>query len=628
MPTPLSESHVERLAKLLLNDQLVLFVGAGISHQAKARDASGRRLPLWRELAEHVAAQCGEKTGNYSQSILDLFDAIETNQSRGQLEEAVRSALPENEFEPSPMHAALASLPWHMVYTTNYDNLLIRALNETEPIDDENKYELLQREKERRPRLVHLHGTLQKMRTLTGNDFSRWSKKNPIAYNYLQNIALNRAILFVGYSFSDPHLKYGLLPWVKEITQGRGRRHYAWMWDVTPEQVRLLDKRDQIEVIPIRADSDWEAAVVQLSKQVQASSRKPHKSRKRIVVASVIPQAQPDDEVVINGYKLFYHRTRKQMSLRQLSVATAMSVQALNNLEQVKVKLKAGPNCFGKTTRANVTRLEHALGCPGELAFGKNDFLAAYILFYKVNRKQPARMSVTKQIDFAADTKAVVFDFGGTLTRSTSPVSTWERMWTASGYTIQDAGHYHRQFIAGNLSHQQWCDATCERFRKGGFSRAHLKTIIDGIQPVAGLHETLAKLHDQGISLHVVSGSVKEIILSILGNSARFFDEIKANEFVWDADGVIKEIRGHQFDFEGKARFITRVIEDRSISPLEVLFIGNSLNDSWASQSGARTLCVNPTHVDYSNTLLWTDYITHMTNLSEVLPFARRTTGP
>ena len=76
MPTPLSESHVERLAKLLLNDQLVLFVGAGISHQAKARDASGRRLPLWRELAEHVAAQCGEKTGNYSQSILDLFDAI------------------------------------------------------------------------------------------------------------------------------------------------------------------------------------------------------------------------------------------------------------------------------------------------------------------------------------------------------------------------------------------------------------------------------------------------------------------------------------------------------------------------------------------------------------------------
>jgi len=626
MTTPLSDSHVERLAKLLLNDQLVLFVGAGISHQAKARDGSGRRLPLWRELGEQVAAQCGEQTGNYSQNILDLFDAIETNQSRGQLEEAVRNALPDNEFEPSPMHAALARLPWHMVYTTNYDNLLIRALNETEPIDDEIKYELLQRDQERRPRLVHLHGTLQRIRTLTGNDFSRWSKKNPVAYNYLQHIALNRAILFVGYSFSDPHLKYGLLPWVKEITQGRGRRHYAWIWEVSPEQARLLDKRDQIEVIPIRSDSDWEAAVAQLAERVQAASRKPQKARKRSTVPA-IPDAEPDDEVVINGYKLFYHRTRKQMSLRHLSIATAISVQMLNNLEQVKVKLKAGPNCFGKTTRSNVTRLEHALGCPGELAFGKNDFLAAYILFYKVNRKQPARMSVTKQIDFAADTKAVVFDFGGTLTRATSPVSTWERMWTASGYTIQDAGHYHRQFIAGNLSHQQWCDATCERFRKGGFSRAHLKSIIDGIEPVVGLHETLAQLHDQGISLHVVSGSVKEIILSVLGNSARFFDEIKANEFVWDADGIIKEIRGHQFDFEGKARFITRVIEDRSISPLEVLFVGNSLNDSWASQSGARTLCVNPTHVDYSNTLLWTDYIKDMTNLSEILPFARRTTG-
>jgi phosphoserine phosphatase/NAD-dependent SIR2 family protein deacetylase len=625
MATPLPEQHADRLARLLNNDQLVLFVGAGISHQAIPCAGGMGRLPLWRDLAIEVATTCGEKAESYEYNFLDLFDAINANLSRAALEDAVREALPEKLYEPSRVHSQLAKLPWHLIYTTNYDDLLARALDTDEPIDDEEKYEWFSREAARRPRLIHLHGTLRNLKTLTGSDYGGWAEKNPIACNKLQEVLLSKTILFVGYSFSDPNLKFGLLPWIKAVTGARGRRYYAWMWQPNLEQIKLLDRIYSVEAIPIKNDPDWVDAFQQVEGALNRTKAKGISSRRRRLG---IAPLSPTDEVIINGYKLFYYRTGRQMSIRRLSTESGVDVLKINALEQVKVTISAGPACFKRSTRAELYQLERTLDCPGELEFGDpNDFLATYIMFYKVHHKKKARLGAAKQLDFSADTKAVIFDFGGTLTKSFSPTSTWERMWLSVGYKIEDAGHLHRQFVAGNITHQQWCDLTCKRLRDRGFSKDTMRQIISHVEPVAGLAEALSALHEQGTSLHIVSGSVREIIQEILGDTWELFQDIKANEFVYDRNGVLEEIRGHKFDFEGKAKFISRVVEERRCSALEVLFVGNSLNDSWASRSGARTLCVNPTHVNYSDTKIWTDYIREMADLREILPFAKRVTS-
>jgi hypothetical protein len=70
------------------------------------------------------------------------------------------------------------------------------------------------------------------------------------------------------------------------------------------------------------------------------------------------------------------------------------------------------------------------------------------------------------------------------------------------------------------------------------------------------------------------------------------FEEIRANEIVFDSSGIISEIQGTSFDFEGKAVFLKRVIEDLRLSPSDVLFVWNSCNNVFTSQSGVRTLCV------------------------------------
>jgi SIR2-like domain/NACHT domain len=264
MPGPLPDQHAKILAQKLADGQLALFVGAGLSRQAIVKDGSGRRLPLWKELAEQVAKARHEDLEAYGGNILDLFDAIELGQSRFTLEQAVRAVLDDAAFDPSPAHRALAELPWAAVYTTNYDGLLGRMLN-ADPVFEEEQYDRLQLSADRRPRLFHVHGTLAKPHTLTREDYRLWPEKHPRAFRDLEHVILNKTVLFVGYSLSDPHLADGVLPTVRKITAGREKRLYAWMWKTPQNQVQLLDRRDKIKAIPIQGDEDWAAAFRQVA---------------------------------------------------------------------------------------------------------------------------------------------------------------------------------------------------------------------------------------------------------------------------------------------------------------------------------------------------------------------------
>lgn len=626
MTGPLPAEHVQQLVRLLADDQLILFVGAGISRQAVARDGGKKRLPLWGELANKVAAASGEKLSDYNGNLLDLFDAIAANKTRADLEEAIRKAIPEAAFDPGPTHLKLAQIPWHIVYTTNYDNLLSRVLREPNPIDEEKEYEWLRRAPAQRPKLIHLHGSLSSMGTLTGTDYSTWHDRNPQASTVLRGFALNKSLLFIGYSFNDPHLRE-LFAWLESVTQGRGKRHYAWMWNLSPQYSRLMDKRDRVEVVNFTRDEQWHKAFEQI---IQALPKR----RKlagvatggaRLRTRSSASVAACDTDAVVNGYKLFFHRTQRRMSVKGLSSASGVSATLINQLEQVKTGGRAGPGIFKRAPRDDLARLEKALNCVGALEFGQDDdFLARYLMFFQVNKTVAKGAAGSKSLPFKApETKCVVFDFGGTLTRPRPGLSTWERLWEVVGADLVEAGDLHRQFLQKKIEHQEWCDITRDRLREKNFRAKHLTKIIEGIEPIAGLEATIQSLHQRGVSLYIVSGSIREIIRAVLGSKVfGLFEEVKANDFRYDRKtGLLSEIRGHRFDFEGKADFIERVIEDKNCAPLEVLFVGNSLNDSWASKSGARTLCVNPQNVNPYDARLWTDCLVQMDDLSQILPF-------
>ena len=315
------------------------------------------------------------------------------------------------------------------------------------------------------------------------------------------------------------------------------------MWNAQPDEIKLLDKRDSITVTSIRENSDWTTAFRQLRET--ATQKEKTVRRHKPIISHNHNFLDAGNKAVVNGYKLFYYRQFSGLSLKKISHSSGVDVRTINNLEQVKTGSSTGPNCFKTITREELAAIEQSIGCIGKLEYGQpDDFLAKFIMFYKVNKTIAKNKSRIKQLDFFPDTKAVVFDFGGTLTRTSSNRSTWEKMWEIVGYTSSDAGHYHRLYIADKIKHQEWCDITANELRKKGFSKEHLQQIISTIKPMQGLTDAINELRRQDTMLYIVSGSIKEIILEVLGKCFSDFSDIKANEIAFDEQGIIKSIRG------------------------------------------------------------------------------------
>jgi hypothetical protein len=273
MPGPLPPDLTHTLAQKLRDGQLVLFAGAGLSMQAKARDGAGRRMPSWDGLLQQIAARFGENMDDYRDEPLGMFDAIIADHGgRPAAENAVRDAIADSDFEPGPTHDAMRRLPWHRVCTTNYDTLLDQSLN-TAPVTCEPEFDRLRQPPEHQPLLFHLHGGLSNPHTLTAQDYQLWPDHHPRAYRFVEDLLLNRTILFVGYSLSDPHWK-ALIPLVLRMLGGRTKRLYALVWRANERRRQNLLRQYNVEAASLESDADYAAALEQIA-DVLATLRAP-----------------------------------------------------------------------------------------------------------------------------------------------------------------------------------------------------------------------------------------------------------------------------------------------------------------------------------------------------------------
>ena len=217
--------------------------------------------------------------------------------------------------------------------------------------------------------------------------------------------------------------------------------------------------------------------------------------------------------------------------------------------------------------------------------------------------------------------QAVVFDFDGTLTNTKSR-TTWESLWEMLGYDVRECQNLHKQYDKGCFTHQEWCNKTADKFIEKKLTRQQVLEVAKKIKLLPGCKKTLQTLKDRNIKLYLVSGSIKDIIESVLGIVHSYFDEIKANEFIFDTQtSFLSKIIGTEYDFEGKANYIKYIANRLRISTSDVIFVGNSNNDMWAYLSGASTLCINPVLTNYHDDTIWHNTIVECKNLSEILQF-------
>jgi HAD superfamily phosphoserine phosphatase-like hydrolase len=313
--------------------------------------------------------------------------------------------------------------------------------------------------------------------------------------------------------------------------------------------------------------------------------------------------------VFVNGYMLFYYRMNVQLGKRGLEKKVKNKNITIKELENTNGDI------FRTAGYHYVNNLQKTLGCKNYelMNIDTPDHIKEY---YKRKTGKNSLFPIN-------NSKIVVFDFDGTLTRKKDYCSTWELIWLELGYTIDQCAALHRKFSNNDINHKQWCDQTAEYFKEKKLDKGIINNVIAKINLVNGIKETFEILKSKGIKIYICSGSIDYIINKVLGDELLgFIDEISANEFLFTEKDMFKSIRGTDFDFENKAKFIEKIVKENKCKPSDVLFVGNSLNDQYVYKSNARTLVVNPKLVDPHNRKVFNYLIKEMNNLTDILKYA------
>lgn len=221
----------------------VLFCGAGVSQA---------RYPTWSQLVERLAAGAGLPADDCD--YLDLPQWYVEARGRQALEQALVHIF-DAPAEPTPLLRLLARFPWDVIFTTNYDQLLEKALYEQgRQVDVVVEDTQVGRVTERsRTTLVKMHGCVSRPHSLvvTREDYDAYDLRHPATITYLQSLLSMRTFLFVGFSLRDPNFRniYRI------VQQGLGSfRRYAYallLEESSNEYLLQYWRRQRLLILPL-----------------------------------------------------------------------------------------------------------------------------------------------------------------------------------------------------------------------------------------------------------------------------------------------------------------------------------------------------------------------------------------
>lgn len=216
--------EIRLLRDAMLNNKLVIFVGAGASLDAG--------MPSWSDAVRMIANRLG-----ISEENLDYMKVPQYYyNSRGKKEyvELMRQIFRyHDDLDIQAIHKNIIKLNTHTIITTNYDCLLENAAFENAEF-----IQVIRQDKDLSyivagKKLIKVHGDFEHDNfVLKEDDYLHYSNNFKLIEAYVKSLIATNVILFVGYSFSDPDVKQ-MFSWVKDILDDDFQR--AYMLDVTKE---------------------------------------------------------------------------------------------------------------------------------------------------------------------------------------------------------------------------------------------------------------------------------------------------------------------------------------------------------------------------------------------------------
>jgi hypothetical protein len=193
------------LINSVANQNAVFFCGAGIS-----RGVEGERgFPGGRDLAREMAEKLLGRTVRDDESLAQIAQEViwDDNERRSRLNEYLLQVFADPTIKPLRAHKALADLECNVI-TTNYDRLIERAFS-----DGGKRCGTIVREDDltrmRDVNVVKIHGCVTHLDTIviTEEDYYRWLITDSEIKTLVRLWFLQRPIVFIGFSLSDPNLR-------------------------------------------------------------------------------------------------------------------------------------------------------------------------------------------------------------------------------------------------------------------------------------------------------------------------------------------------------------------------------------------------------------------------------------
>lgn len=251
------------LKNLYSEGRVIPFIGAGVS-MSFTWDQNGSQItgPSWSEMVDEAIKMLGFKNPELLRvrggdlEILEYFRKKKSNLDPLKTWLIQRFSATNEDLKKSPIHNALASMTKSKIfYTTNYDDYLERSLllssRSVQVITDAKDMA-----KNTECEVVKFHGDFNDMEkmVMSTSHYENRLKLSTAVDIKLKADALNRAPLFVGYSFRDWNVAY-LFRSINEIfgnlsSTHHGVRGYIVIPDPSNFEIELFKDRN-IEIVPV-----------------------------------------------------------------------------------------------------------------------------------------------------------------------------------------------------------------------------------------------------------------------------------------------------------------------------------------------------------------------------------------
>ncbi len=218
---------VQRYVSSIYEGDAALFIGAGFSRSAGFVD--------WKGLLRDCANEIGLDVDRESDLVAVAQYYLNRQLSdRSRLNQIIKAEF-DGEGTSTTNHKIISQLPISFVWTSNFDNLLENAYKKAG-----RKVTVKSRDadlgiptKDKDVTVYKMHGDIARPDEviICKDDYERYAIKHPLFQNALEGDLIQKTFLFLGFSFTDPHLEY-MLGHLRSLLKESKREHFTIMREV------------------------------------------------------------------------------------------------------------------------------------------------------------------------------------------------------------------------------------------------------------------------------------------------------------------------------------------------------------------------------------------------------------